>query len=193
MLFSEQVHDGSGLLTSHVWYAAQLQPPFATNPWGWQWDSWWPFAIQPQAILAAHSKCGPHHDATGLLHLPVDKPIGQGLPSQFTPLPHILWPSLIHIVYWLTGSRIPSFQPCFCPLVGASPLTQLCLSAHSRVLQGMQWSTYKVYRHAQHMFLQFCHYYGLLPILADQDTLGLCYLLGQCYRPPAWDYHWLLI
>ena len=51
------------------------------------------------------------------------------------------------------------------------PLTQLHLSAHSKVLQGIQQSTHKVYRHAQHMFLQFCHCYGLLPILADQETL----------------------
>ena len=181
MLFQEQVHDGSGLLTSHVWHAAQFWLPFATHPQGQQWDSWCPFEIQPLAIPAAHTTFRPHHDATCLLCLPVDKPTGQELPSQLTPLPHILWLSLIQIVYSLTGSGIPSFQPHFCPLAGAWPLTQLCLSAHSKVLQGMQQSTCKVYGHDQHLFLQFCHCYGLLPTPADQrDTLVLCYLLGWC-------------
>ena len=64
-----------------------------------------------------------------------------------------------------------SFQLHFHTLAGAWPLTQLHLSAHSRVLQGIQQSTHKVYGHAQHMFLQFCHCYSLLPIPADQETL----------------------
>ena len=85
MLFQEQVHDGSGLLTSHVWHAVHFQPPSATHPWGQQWNSWHPFEIQPWVILAADTKCGPHHDTTGLLCLPVDKPTGQGVPSQLTP------------------------------------------------------------------------------------------------------------
>ena len=84
---------------------------------------------------------------------------------------YILWPSLIQIAYSLTGSGIPSFQPCIHPLAGAWPLKQLCHSVHCKVLQGVQQSTCKVYRHAQHMFLQFCHCYGLLPIPADQETL----------------------
>ena len=55
--------------------------------------------------------------------------------------------------------------------MGSWPLTQLHISAHSKVLWGMQQSTHKVYGHAQHMFLQICHCYGLLPVLADQETL----------------------
>ena len=119
-----------------------------------------------------HQVLDPTMMPLGLLCLPVDKPTRQGLPSQLTPLPCILWPSLIQIVYSLTGSRIPSFQRMLLsPGAGVWPLTQLCLSAHSKVLQGIQQSTCKVYGHAQHMFLQFCHCYGLLPIPADQETL----------------------
>ena len=55
--------------------------------------------------------------------------------------------------------------PCICIL------PQLCLSTHSQVLQGVQQSTYKVYRHAQHTFLQFCHCYSLLPVPTNQETL----------------------
>ena len=138
----------SGLLTSHVWHAAQFQPLFATHPQGWQWNSWHPFEIQPWAILAAHTKCRLHHDAIGPPLLTSRQAHWARATITAHPLPHILWPSLIQIVYSLTGSRIPSFQPHFCPLVGAWPLTQLCLSAHSKVLQGMQQSTCKVYGHA---------------------------------------------
>ena len=53
-----------------------------------------------------------------------------------------------------------------------------CLATHTALpFSTFQGSTgcatvsMKVYRHAQHMFLQFCHWYGLLPILADQETL----------------------
>ena len=56
------------------------------------------------------------------------------------------------------------------PLAGIWPLTWLCLSAHSKVIQGVQQSTCKVYGHAQHTFLQFCHCYGLLPVPVDQET-----------------------
>ena len=35
-------------------------------------------------------------------------------------------------------------------------------------------------RHAQDMFLQFCHYYGLLPVSADQDIL-LCFSTFLAY------------
>ena len=38
----------------------------------------------------------------------------------------------------LQVTECPPFQPCFCPSAGAWPLTQLCLSAHSNVLQGIQ-------------------------------------------------------
>ena len=39
------------------------------------------------------------------------------------------------------------------------------------MIQGVQQSTCKVYGHAQHTFLQFCHCYGLLSVPADQETL----------------------
>ena len=61
--------------------------------------------------------------------------------------------------------------PCIHTLADAWPLLQLHLSAHSKVIQGVQQSTCKVYRHAQHIFLQFYHCYGLLPVPTDQETL----------------------
>ena len=61
----------------------------------------------------------------------------------------------------------------------ASPLSK------SKVLQGILQSICKVYGHAQHTFLQFCHYNSLLPVPADQETLVLCYFPSRCQRPPA--------
>ena len=71
----------------------------------------------------------------------------------------------------LPGPRKSSLWLSIHPLAGIWPLTWLCISAHSKVIQGIQQSTYKVYRHAQHAFLQFCHCYGLLPVPMDQETL----------------------
>ena len=71
----------------------------------------------------------------------------------------------------LPGPWNSLLQPSIHPLAGIWPLTWLCLSAHSKVIQGVQLSTCKVYGHAQYTFLQFCHYYGLLPVPADQEML----------------------
>ena len=57
------------------------------------------------------------------------------------------------------------------PLAGIWLLIWLCLFAYSKVIQGVQQSTCKVYGHAQQTFLQFCHYYGLLPVPTDQEML----------------------
>ena len=189
MLFQEQAHDGSGLITSHVWHAEQFWPLFAAHPQGWQWDSQYPLQIQSWVIPASYTRCRPHHDATGLLHLPVARPTRQratwwhdcqprptllheGANPHSLPPCHIsLWPSLVQIVYSLTGPGISSFQPHFHTLAGTWPLPQLCLSAHSKVLQGIQQSICKVYGHAQHLFLQFCHCYGILFVPMDQETL----------------------
>ena len=93
-------------------------------------------------------------------------------PCRWSPLLHFsLWMSLTQIVYSLPGPRNSSIQPHIHPLAGTWPLTPLHLPAHSKVLQGIQQSTCKVYGHGQHMFIQFCHCYGLLPIPADQETL----------------------
>ena len=82
-----------------------------------------------------------------------------------------LWTLLIQTTYSLPGPRNSSFQSCIHPQTGTWPLTQLCLSAHSKVWHGVQQSTCRFYGHAQHTFLQFCHCYSLLPIPADQKTL----------------------
>ena len=71
----------------------------------------------------------------------------------------------------LPAPRNSSLQLSIHPLAGTWPLTWLHLSAHSKVIQGVQQSTCKVYRHAQHTFLQFCHCYGFLPVPMDQETL----------------------
>ena len=71
----------------------------------------------------------------------------------------------------LPGPRNSSLWPSIHPLASIWPLAWLCLSAHSKVIQGVQQSTCKGYGHAQHTFLQFCHHYGLLPVPADQETL----------------------
>ena len=77
-----------------------------------------------------------------------------------------------HLLYRLSiHFQVLGHLPHTCPLAGTWPLTQLLLSAHPKALQGIQQSTFKVYGHAKHMFLQFCHCYGLLPIPADQETL----------------------
>ena len=71
----------------------------------------------------------------------------------------------------LPGPGNSLLWPSIHPLAAIWPLTWLCLSAHSKVIQGVQQSTCKVYGHAQHTFLQFCHCYGLLPVPVDQETL----------------------
>ena len=70
-----------------------------------------------------------------------------------------------------TGPGNSMLWPHICMLAGAWPLLQLHLSWHSKVLQDIQQSTHKVYRHAQHTFLHFCHCYNLLPVPANQETL----------------------
>ena len=91
--------------------------------------------------------------------------------SWFPPAMFSLWTSLIQLVYSLPGPGSSLFWPHTGPLVGTWSLTQLHLSTHSKVLQGIQQSTHKLHGHPQHMFLQLCHCYGLLPTPADQETL----------------------
>ena len=71
----------------------------------------------------------------------------------------------------LPGPGNSSLWPSIHPLAGIWHLTWLHLSAHSKVIQGVQPSTCKVYGYAQHTFLQFCHCYGLLPVPVDQEKL----------------------
>ena len=71
----------------------------------------------------------------------------------------------------LPGPRNSSLWPSIHPLAGIWPLTWVHLSAHAKVIQGVQQSTHKVCRHTQHTFLQFCHCYGLLPVPTDQEIL----------------------
>ena len=107
-----------------------------------------------------------------IIHSPM-----QVIPASIAVPPsyHSLKDSLMHI---MSLHRYRSwdlqFQPHIHLLAGAWPLPQLHLSVQSKVLQGIQQATCKVYRHAQDMFLQSCHHYGLLQVPTDQETL-MCF------------------
>ena len=139
----------------------------------------------------------PQHDASSLICIPIIIPTRPPLmilkgkrsfgPIVFSPTwviqVSIAFPPSFHILRDFTNALISPHRfksldlqvpPHICLLAGTWPLPQLCLSVQSKVLQGIQQSTCKVYGHAQHMFLQFCHYYGLLLVPANQETL-LCF------------------
>ena len=141
-------------------------------------------------IPASCTRHRPQHDATGLLCVSVVIPTWQVAtpwhnqwpkPSPFftqipalamgLPLPHHVMVIIDEDHLSLPGPRNSLLQLSIHPLAGIWPLTWLCLSAHSKVIQGVKQSTCKVYGHAQHTFLQFCHCCGLLPVPTDQDTL----------------------
>ena len=166
VLLQEQVHDGSGPLSSNVWHAdfdlCLQHIPRVNNGIT---DALSRFNNEQFWHLAPDMD--PQHDATGLLPLLVSRPTGRSLHISMIVSPvlsllcssalplwlaspcHVSsWTSLIQIVYSLPCPGTSAFQPCTHPLAGAWPLTQFCLSAHSKVLWGIQQSTWRVYGHA---------------------------------------------
>ena len=110
----------------------------------------------------------PQHDAADLLCISVVIPTGQATTPwhdqwpnppflHLNTSPHDRSPTTAYVMViidtdcpLLPGPRNSLLWWSIHPLTGIWPLTQLCLSAHSKVIQGVQQSTHKVYRHAQH-------------------------------------------
>ena len=203
MLFQEQVHDSSSLLPNHVWHAAQFWPPFATHPQDQQWDSWHPFKIQPWAI-PAHTKCRPHHDATGLPCLPVDKPTGQGLPSQLIPhhvsYGHHWYRLSIHfqvpgsplsshtfIPWWVPGhsyssafQHIPRFnRACNSPHAMFTGMRNICFSSSATAMVSCLY--WQIKRHSCTSLPSW------LMLKASSTGLSLATYMGCMCSTSTWD------